>query len=309
VAALAPAKLNLGLEVVGRRPDGYHELATIMQTVTLADRLTLEAKEPLEDGATAPVVVTVDDPALGEAKENLARRALLALQAHAGTAIGAEAHLEKRIPVAAGLGGASADAAAALLAGCRLWDLDIPADDLRGLAANLGSDVPFLLGGGTALVTGRGETVVPVRPLRDVWFVVVTPRPAAPIPRKTAALYAALLPGDYASGARVRAHAERLDRGGPLDPDALANAFTRALYGLRPELRRGARVLLGSGAPWATLSGSGPSHYTAVPLRSVADEIATAAARMAGPSDAISVCAPHLGPPPVRHGGLESDPI
>lgn len=307
MTALAPAKLNLGLEVIGRRPDGYHELATIMQTVTLADRLTLEATEPAELGGTAPVVFTVDDPALGE--ENLAHRALLVLRARAGRANGAVAHLEKRIPLAAGLGGASADAAAALLAGCRLWDLHLPSGKLRGLAAELGSDVPFFLRGGTALVTGRGEAIAPIRPLRDLWFVVVTPRPAAPIPRKTAALYAALLPEDRSSGARVRAHAERLDRGVPLDPDALANAFSRAVYGLRPELRRGAEALLGAGAPWAALSGSGPSHYTAVPHRSVADEIAARAASLAEPSDAIAVCAPHLGPPPVRPGGPDSDPV
>ena len=289
MAVRAPAKLNLGLEVIGRRPDGYHDLVTIMQSVSLADRLVL-AETP---GSDVTLSVTGPAPA-GE--ENLAVAAVRALRDRAGVNHGAAVHLEKAIPVAAGLGGASSDAAAALVAASCLWSLALPGADLADTAAGLGSDVPFFLHAGTALVTGRGERIRPLPPLGEVWFVIVTPRLAAPLPRKTATLYGALTPADRSTGERVREQARRIAAGLPLDPALLENAFARPLYGLRPELRRVPLEMREAGAPFVALSGAGPSHYTAFADAAAADAYARELRpRVAG--GAVAVCAPVVGPP------------
>jgi 4-diphosphocytidyl-2-C-methyl-D-erythritol kinase len=144
---IAPAKLNLSLEVLGRRADGYHELATVFQTIGLVDELYLVPADDLTlecDGAELSHV------------GNLARQAARALRDHDGLVAGARMTLRKAIPVAAGLGGGSSDAAAAIRGLVRLWGIEVGRDDLIGLARGLGADVPFLLWGGTALAAGVG---------------------------------------------------------------------------------------------------------------------------------------------------------
>lgn len=253
IALRAPAKLNLGLEIVGRRADGYHEIATILQTVSRFDHLRLSA---------APDVrLTVPDSAL-RGDHNLVIRALELLRQRGEIATGAHAQLDKAIPVAAGLGGASSDAAAALRAGQRLWGTTFSETDLAEFALALGTDVPFFLRGGTALATGRGELLDPLPALRPTSFVVVVPK--ITIVRKTASLYRALMATDFSSGDEVRSHAETLRAGQPLRADLLGNAFVRPLYALYPELKRIAAAMLRAGAPFVALSGAGPSHYTAV---------------------------------------------
>src|SRR5215208_7184561 len=142
----APAKLNLGLEVISRRDDGFHEIATIFLTIDLYDRLTLSRSVELE--------LSCSDAALA-GEDNLALRALQLLHAETSPRGGARIHLCKRIPAAAGLGGASSDAAAALLGGRELWQQDISDSRLHHLATRLGSDVPFFLRGGCAIGSGR----------------------------------------------------------------------------------------------------------------------------------------------------------
>src|SRR2546423_2242937 len=149
----AAAKVNLILEVLGKRDDGYHGLVTVMQAVALCDRITLEDADVLEL-ASSPGV-----PADGR---NLALRAATALREAAGVTRGARITLDKRIPVAAGLGGGSSDAAAVLLGLNRLWNLRWPLARLAEVAVTLGMDVPFFLRGGVALGTGRGERVAPL---------------------------------------------------------------------------------------------------------------------------------------------------
>src|SRR3989454_549926 len=150
----AAAKINLALEVLGKRDDGYHEVATVMQAVDLSDRLVIEDAEGLELRVSAP-----DLPSDGR---NLVVRAAHALREATAVSRGARITLDKRIPVAAGLGGGSADAAAALVGLSRLWGLRWPAARLAELAVTLGTDVPFFLRGGAALGTGRGERIEPV---------------------------------------------------------------------------------------------------------------------------------------------------
>jgi len=155
----AQAKVNLALELLGKRDDGYHEIATLLQGVNLADRILLEERD---DGIT----ISSSDPSLPEGPENLAWRAARLVQEARQVSRGVHIMIEKRIPVAAGLGGGSTDAAAVLLGLQRLWGLDGNPEELRAWAMSLGMDVPFFLRGGRVLAEGRGErlTSLPSRP-------------------------------------------------------------------------------------------------------------------------------------------------
>ncbi len=153
---LAPAKINLHLEVLGLRTDGYHELAMVMQSLDLADRLRLRRRK--DDR----LQLSCDRSDLPLDGENLIVRAAEVLRRHAGAPqLGADIHLEKRIPIGAGLAGGSSDAAAALVGLDALWDLALSTTELQDLAAELGSDVPFCLAGGSQLCFGRGEVLEP----------------------------------------------------------------------------------------------------------------------------------------------------
>jgi 4-diphosphocytidyl-2-C-methyl-D-erythritol kinase len=160
LAVEAPAKINLHLQVLGLRADGFHEVRTLLQTIDLADELRAQA-------APAGAIGFQVDPAgsVPSGDDNLVIRAALALRERAGIDRGANIELNKRIPVGAGLGGGSADAAAALVLLDALWDLRLERKVLRMIASELGSDVPFFLEGGLALATGRGEIVLPLADL------------------------------------------------------------------------------------------------------------------------------------------------
>lgn len=165
---LSYGKLNLFLEILGRTSDGYHELVTVMQTVSVADTLSIEEAEEL--------VVTADRPDVPEGEANLVWRAAARLREAAGVRRGARIRIEKGIPAAAGLGGGSGDAAAALACLARLWELEAPLEDLVRIGSELGSDVPFFLYGGTCLCEGRGEIVTPRPPIPEsTRFLIVTP--------------------------------------------------------------------------------------------------------------------------------------
>ncbi len=278
----APAKLNLGLEILGKRRDGYHDLVTIFVAVRPEDEVALEAADR--------VALVVDDPALA-GDDNLALRALLMLADHAEIAPNAAVSLRKRIPAAAGLGGASSDAAAVLLLARDRWQLPIPDADLADLAAALGSDVPFFLRGGCALATGRGEVLSPLPPPRDAWFVIVSP--AVDIPRKTATLYGTLRPDDFSDGSRVREQSGRIADGLDLGPVLLGNAFERPLYALRPDLADLPPLMRRLGAPAVALSGAGPTHYA------VLDDPDAAAALAARLRDALADRARVFVSPPL----------
>ena len=259
------AKLNLGLEIIGRRADGYHELVTIFQTIELADELTV---------ATAPpgTLTLAADPALG-GEQNLVLRAARILLAQGGARRGAALTLTKGIPVAAGLGGGSSDAATALVALRELWRLPTTDAALAAIAARLGADVPFFLRGGTALATGIGERLTPLPPQAKRWFVLVTPHLALPAD-KTRRLYGALGADDLGDGTRTLDQAARLRRGEPLDPALLVNGFAAPLARLFPALAAWEARLLAAGAPFIQPSGSGPTLYTLAPTEGAARTIA-----------------------------------
>lgn len=167
----SPCKVNLLLNILGRRPDGFHELETVMHPVALCDELRFTRGGP-------DVRLTCSDPALPADSTNLVHRAATAFLAAAGIREGAGIHLEKRIPLAAGLGGGSGNAANTLLGLNELFGQPLPAEKLHELAAALGSDVPFFLQDGPALATGRGERIEPLGPLaamRGAAFFLVHP--------------------------------------------------------------------------------------------------------------------------------------
>lgn len=162
-------KINLFLEVIGKRPDGFHELSTVMQTVSVADRITIERADGID--------VIADAPGVPDGEANIAWRAARLLQHRTGTRDGCTVRIEKGIPAAAGLGGGSGNAAAVLAGLSRLWGLGLSSGKLARIGAEIGSDVPFFFQGGACLCEGRGEKVTPLLSLPgDLRLLVVTPR-------------------------------------------------------------------------------------------------------------------------------------
>jgi 4-diphosphocytidyl-2-C-methyl-D-erythritol kinase len=164
------AKINLSLEILGRRPDGYHELRTIFQAISLHDTLALSVT------SRPGITLEIDDPALPTGSENLLYRAIDAVRGEIGFRRGIRARLKKRIPVARGLGGGSSDAAAALIGMLRLMKKNLPLERLIEIAASLGADVPFFLFGGRALAVSRGDEIYPLPDAPKRVILVVSPR-------------------------------------------------------------------------------------------------------------------------------------
>ncbi len=249
---LAPAKVNLTFEVLGRRADGYHEVRTVLQSLSLADELTFEASDDLS--------LTVEPEGAAPVEENLVLAAARLLRREAGVSAGAAIHLAKRIPMAGGLGGGSSDAATALLGLRRLWGLDLDADALRELAAQLGSDVPFFVSGGTALGQGRGEQLTPLpTPLGEAVVAV----PGASRPRdKTAQMYGLLTREQYTDGSVTADVERRLRAGGTMDVQPV-NAFDAIASEAYP-LYAGIRGAFEAAGLRPALCGAGPSMYALV---------------------------------------------
>ena len=250
----AYAKINLTLDVLGRRTDGYHELVTVMQTIDLHDTLCLSATNDQQ------VQLICSQPVLSNA-ENLAARAALIVRQHIGSTQGIKIELYKRIPMAAGLGGGSSDAAAVLLALQRWWQLDLPPGDLLNIAASLGSDVPFFLTGGLALCEGRGERVTPLNaywPQHMRWLLLLKPA----ISVSTAAVFRQLPASDYTNGTHSRAVCDALQADKEPQMRDLHNGLERSVLQSYPEVVQAREDMLRAGAPYAHLSGSGPTLFT-----------------------------------------------
>jgi 4-diphosphocytidyl-2-C-methyl-D-erythritol kinase len=251
----AYAKVNLGLEVLGRRRDGYHELRTIFQTIDLHDDIELR---PRPRG----VVVHCDHPSVPADGRNLALRAASILRRAAGVRQGVDITIHKRIPVGGGLGGGSSNAAAVLLALDRWWRLGLGAGGLHPLARRLGADVPFFLLGGTALGLGRGDEVYPLHHQVAGHLVVVDPgRPVS-----TAAVFdrlGRLLTPRENSYNIFRFVSSDLEGYGAFR--FLNNELEKAALEEAPELRRQVRQIRGllvqEGALMASLSGSGSAYF------------------------------------------------
>ena len=245
----AAAKVNLALEILDKRADGYHEIATVMQTVDLADRLVLQESDRLELECDAPGVPTDET--------NLALRAAFALRDASGLERGVRIALGKRIPVAAGLGGGSSDAAAVLLGLNRLWGLRWAAGRLADVAVGLGMDVPFFLVGGVALGTGRGERLRSVVPA-PLALVLMNPGTGV----SAAEAYGRVTRTLYSDGTRCRAVITALRSRRPARVAAsLYNGLEGAVIPAHPEIARMRAALLAAGALGAVMSGSGPTVF------------------------------------------------
>jgi 4-diphosphocytidyl-2-C-methyl-D-erythritol kinase len=200
---------------------------------------------------------------------------------------GALLTIEKAIPVAAGLGGGSANAAGALALLNRFWELDWPSERLQALAARLGSDVPFALRGGTALATGTGNEVESLSPLEETWFVLLTP--PWQLPEKTARLYALLQPSHYSDGGRTRALAAALARRQPLRLELLGNGFDAVAEEAFPEIKKPrAPPARGLSGQVVHLAGAGPTMFVAAPTRDVAEAWAGSLAAQGHEAYAVS---------------------
>lgn len=258
------AKVNLGLDVRERRSDGYHNVCMVMQTVSLADTVGLEPQ-------AAGIVLEVRGASLPSGEENLAYRAAQLVGTRYKVPGGFRMILEKRIPVAAGLAGGSADAAAVLYGLNRVWELGLSERELEELALELGSDVPFSLRGGTALAEGRGEVLTSLPPLPDCWLVLARPdfgvstawayKELDADPPETrpdiAGLVAAVRAGDLVGIA-----------------SRLGNSFETVVTARYPVVGELKAALLKAGALGASLSGSGPTVFGLFAARAQAEAAA-----------------------------------
>jgi 4-diphosphocytidyl-2-C-methyl-D-erythritol kinase len=246
----ASAKVNLVLEVLGKRPDGYHELSTVMQAVDLFDRLTVEA--------AATITLETSEPALPTDDRNLVVRAARLLQEAAGIEAGARIVLDKRIPLAAGLGGGSSDAAATLLGLNRLWGLRWRRERLVELAVKLGMDVPFFLGRGRALGTSRGEVLSALPGVGGYALVLVNPG----VGLSTQDVYGRVPPGWRAESDGTRRMLDALKKRNVVRvAGALTNHLEHWVEPAMPVIGRMKAALLAAGALGAAMSGSGPTVF------------------------------------------------
>ena len=276
VAVRAPAKINLGLSVGPPRSDGFHEVATAYHAIALYDELVAATADELSVSVTTADGVPVDD--VPQDRDNLAVAAALAIAERTGVEPLVRLHVTKNIPVAGGMAGGSADAAAALVACDALWQTGLARGELLELAAGLGSDVPFSLVGGTALGTGRGEVLdqgAGARAASSGW----SPSPTAGCrPRAVYAECDRLRAGRDGSEPRVADDLMAALRAGDADAlgAALHNDLQEAACSLRPELRQTLETGEEAGALGSMVSGSGPSVVFLARGREHAIDIAVA---------------------------------
>ena len=248
IVVRAPAKINLTLDVLGRRPDGYHALRSVMQTLALHDTLELRPAPAIRFACDAPALAGED---------NLVPRAAHLLRTATGYRGGVDITLRKRIPVNAGLGGGSSDAAATLMALNRLWGQALGPERLAELGAALGSDVPFFLYAPLALVSGRGEVVEALPPAPPAYVVLHQP----PCGLSTARVFAALPPTRYGDGSGTERLLAALQAGLAPEQWPLSNGLQETVAALYPEVASALERLRTAGAPQVVLTGSGSTVY------------------------------------------------
>ncbi len=252
VEVLAPAKLNLYLEILERRPDDYHEIESLMVTVDHYDVLTVC------DEASGAIVLECDDPSLPVDGRNLVVKAAELLKSASGGKAGARISLKKAIPAQAGLAGGSSDAAATLVALDRLWNLDTPLDRLDALAGRIGSDVAFFLHAPSAVCRGRGELVEAVSLSVPLHFVLVVPN----VGLSTVDVYRRLKPPEQPK--KIGPVLDALAHGGPVELGrSLFNRLQPVAESIRPELAevRDALAKLDSLLCGSLMSGSGSAYF------------------------------------------------
>ena len=257
------AKINLGLDVLGLRPDKYHEVAMVMQTVSLADTVTITESPELR--------VTVDIPGLEGGPSNLAYKAAVLMAEYAHRKPKVHIHIDKKIFLAAGLAGGSTDAAAVLRGLNRFWELKLPTDKLERLGAKLGSDVPFCVAGGTALATGRGEILKALPDLSGLHLVLAKP----PLEISTPWAYREFDKQKNVVHPDIDGMVQAVEAG---DVDGVlrrcGNVLEPVTAGAHPEIRDIQRQMLENGAEPVLMSGSGPTVFGIVREKETGEKIA-----------------------------------
>jgi 4-diphosphocytidyl-2-C-methyl-D-erythritol kinase len=244
------------LQILGKRPDGYHEVRTTLQTVSLHDDLDFEQRE------AGGISLTCDDPEIPTGSENLIVRGAQTLKDRYSVGEGVRIHLEKRIPTRAGLGGASSNAAVSLLALRRLWNIQATAEELAEIASSLGADVPFFLLGGCVSATGTGTTVATLADDETAHVIIIHPLASV----STADAYKALNSPALTSNNSIpilssppnEANSRESKPWGLREP---RNDFESVIFDMEPEIERAKTALLTAGAQGALLAGSGSSVF------------------------------------------------
>jgi len=265
VTVSAPAKINLTLEVLGKRPDGYHEIRSIIQTVSLCDTLRFAAGKNIDFHCSSPG---------WSAQLSLVSKAVRLVVESTGHRGGVTIEVEKHIPLMAGLGGDSSDAAAVLIGLDRLWVLNLAPGRLAEMAEKLGSDVAFFLYGGTVLMGGRGEKITPLPALLRHYVVLVNPATARSA-GKTTAMFAAIKPSHFTDGSITERLAQVIRAGKEITPSHLFNAFENVVFTHGAELTTYRSHIRKIGAPHVNLAGSGPALFTLLKEKAQAEDLAT----------------------------------
>jgi 4-diphosphocytidyl-2-C-methyl-D-erythritol kinase len=248
------AKINSFLRILGKRPDdGYHELVTLLQTISLCDELAFELRDDDQ------IILHCDDPTIPVDESNLIVKAAVALNKRLQSSHGVSVTLTKRIPAQGGLGGASSNAAVTLFALNALWGGNLRADHLWLIARALGADVPFFLVGGRCLGIGTGTTVKPVHDPPKRSLIVVTPNAKVATANAYAALNAASLTTLESNSILSSSLADMFSAGSGRWP--LQNDFEGVIFEIEPEIERAKVALLDAGARGALLAGSGSSVF------------------------------------------------
>lgn len=245
------AKINWHLRILGRRDDGFHELCTIFQTVSLFDEITFEDASDIQ--------LTCSDKSIPTGETNLIIKAATILKNEFDVEKGAKIHLEKRIPAPGGLGGGSSNAAVALYGLNALWNLKIEIEKLVEIGARLGSDVPFFFYGGTAYGTGRGTEIVPLREFTEKLLLIVTPAVEVSTAEAFSRVNAPYLTNETSKSILkiCQNEAESFES----RQTRFSNDFEKSVFEFQPEIKRVKETLLRYGANQAVLSGSGASVF------------------------------------------------
>lgn len=259
----APAKLNLTLEVLGKRPDGFHDIRSVVQAISLSDSLSFRLSRRVE--------IICSEPGW-TAEVSLVSKAVSLLQETSRCSKGVVIRLRKRVPLLSGLGGDSSDAAATLRGLSRLWGLHLPRWTLIELASQLGSDVAFFIFGGTALVEGRGEVVTPLPALPHRWVVLLVP-PVARTKGKTGRLYGGLKVGRFTEGQISDRLVDLIING----RDVASADFFNVFDGIADDNFKGLDKyrwhFLEAGARKVRLAGSGPTLFSLLTDKTQAEKI------------------------------------
>jgi 4-diphosphocytidyl-2-C-methyl-D-erythritol kinase len=248
----APAKINLSLDVLYKRPDGYHEVEMVMTTVDLADRLEMS------DLDRDTIIISSQAGYIPLDEKNLAFQAARLMKERYHVNRGVYIHLDKKIPIAAGLAGGSTDAAATLRGLNRLWDLQIPLEQLQKLGEELGSDVPFCVSGGTALAKGRGEVIEPIDSQIQCWVILAK----LPISVSTADIYGRLRAEKVTSRPNTLSVVKAI-KNNQFEQlcSHLSNVLEEVTFTLYPEVKQLKDCMEKLGAEGMLMSGSGPTVF------------------------------------------------